>query len=166
VASLLKPDFTVLKSDAVTNIAATKSSRYIVAMVFRKPGAVDYESLRATAIVTLKPESLGGPDGDRGGIHTGRTTVQLADRARQYWSLGASRLRPIKPARLVARMKGVGTIIGDWDIDQKNPSTGESFNLVDAENIDPRDIVGMTLNMGNHRLSTTVTWSQDIRDIR
>ncbi len=162
VATLLGRTVVDLNDPAVTNIASTKTSRYLVPAVVRRPGVVFYEELERTAIVTVTPDDL--EDG-RGAIHGGRRNAELAERARQWWDLAASRGRAIQPRRLIARLKGAGVIVGDWDLDESVPSTGDSFNLVDAENLDPREIRGKRLEMGGRRLSTKVTWSQDIRDL-
>jgi predicted GIY-YIG superfamily endonuclease len=142
-----------------TNRAGMKSTQHLVPAVLRKPGTVDYSTLRQTAIVVLKP----GDIDDRPSLHGGRDVATFVTRAEKYWPLKTARTAGYAPQRLLAIMKTSHVIAGDWDLDLETPVLDDRFLFADPGNDDPRGVKGMQLDMAGARLGNLVTWSGDIR---
>lgn len=142
----------------VTNRAGTKSTSVLGPAVKRREGAVDFESLRRTAIVTISAEDMDERRGPYGGIEG----AVFSQRAQKWWKV-ASNKQP-KVERLIAILSGSGgVILGDWDVAVGSTygADGDVFPLVDPAEDDPRKIKGMRL-VGVRGQSGRI-YSEDVR---
>lgn len=145
----------------VTNRAGMAGTKHLVPATFKKEGEVDYFALERTALVTLRPNAID----ERGSLHGGRSAATYSERAREFWGLQRACSNGYNPVRLLAVSTGDNTIVGDWDLVEDDPilvrgGKNDAFQLVDANEDDPREVKGMRLV--HFRGSQTVAWSQDI----
>lgn len=152
-------DATEIVAQAV-NRAGIKGTKHLVPAVFRKDGSIDFGTLRRTAIVVLKPESIDA----RGSLHGGRPVASFAARAESEWDLRKAKRKGYRPQRLLAILKKSQVVLGDWDLDPETPLHDDRFALADPTNDDPRGVKGMRLDLAGDHLGNLVTWSNDVRD--
>lgn len=167
---------------ALTNIAKVGSSRHLSRAVFQRDGVVRYSDLNRTAIVTLHLDSIGDmADGSsRPTIHGGRSDEDIRQRATRWWGLGrASRRReragesgtlPRDVDVLIAVQKGVGTILGAWDLTDRQwhrdpERNGWVFDTEEETTPATSQLKGQQFDWAGAHPSNTVTWSSDIREL-